>query len=96
MDKVKSMGPKTNFTPFFISKDLKMKQTVIGKIIKNHFIAMIICCAIPLIAISALSFMGMLGSWGLYAIFVLCPLIHILIMRQLMRSSDDGEDSNHS
>lgn len=73
-----------------------MKQTVIRKIMKNHFIAMIICCAIPLVAISVLSFMGMLGSWGLYALLFLCPLIHILVMRQLMRSSDDGEDLNHS
>jgi hypothetical protein len=63
-----------------------MKQTAIGKIIKNHFIAIIICCAIPLAAISVLSFIGLLGSWGLYAILFVCPLIHILIMRQIMRS----------
>jgi hypothetical protein len=32
----------------------------------SHFLMMIVCCAIPIIAIVVLSSMGILGSWGFY------------------------------
>jgi hypothetical protein len=34
----------------------------------------------PLVAISLLSYMGVLGPWGFYALILLCPLLHVLMM----------------
>ena len=45
----------------------------------NHSLLMILCCALPLIAILALSYFDVLGSWGSYAIFLLCPLMHVFM-----------------
>ena len=55
--------------------------TLYQKIKQNHFLAMVLCCAIPLIGILALSSLGVLGSWGYYALLLLCPLGHIFMMR---------------
>ena len=51
------------------------------KIKQNHLLAMVLCCAIPVVGILALSYMGVLGSWGYYALLLICPLGHILMMR---------------
>jgi hypothetical protein len=58
-----------------------MFNSLFAKIKQNHFLAMAICCATPLIAILALSSLGVLGSWGYYALLLLCPLGHLLMMR---------------
>jgi hypothetical protein len=52
-----------------------------AKIRSNHFMAMVLCCAIPIAGIAILSYMNIVGSWGSYAIFLLCPLMHIVMMR---------------
>jgi hypothetical protein len=57
-----------------------MNKSQFRTILKNHRFAMIICCAIPLVAISLLSYMEVLGPWGLYALILLCPLLHVLMM----------------
>ena len=57
-----------------------MKKGRSKNILRNHSFAMIICCAIPLVAISLLSYMGVLGPWGFYALILLCPLLHVLMM----------------
>jgi hypothetical protein len=58
-----------------------MKQSLFQKIRKNHSLAMILCCAIPLGLLVVLSFTGRLGSWGYFALFLLCPLMHVFMMR---------------
>ena len=50
---------------------------------RSHFLMMILCCAIPIIGIVVLSRMGILGSWGFYLLMLLCPLLHILLMRKM-------------
>ncbi len=62
-----------------------MKQKLSG-IFKNHPAMMVIGCLIPLAALGALSYMGVVGSWGYYALLLLCPLAHILMMH---RGTDD-------
>jgi hypothetical protein len=47
----------------------------------SHSLWMILCCAIPLVGIVLLSFLGVLGTWGLYALILLCPLLHFVFMR---------------
>ncbi len=61
-------------------------KTLLEKIKKNHALAMILCCAIPLVGILALSSLGVLGSWGYYALILICPLGHIFMMRGMHSS----------
>lgn len=67
-----------------------------GNIWGNHSFWMILCCAIPLVAIIFLSFLGILGSWGYYGLILLCPLLHLFFMRR-MASKDmhKGSGENH-
>ncbi len=64
-----------------------MIKSIFHKIRRNHFLVMVLCCAIPLIGIWALSSLGVLGSWGYYALFLICPLGHILMMRAMSHSA---------
>jgi len=57
---------------------------------KNHALAMILCCAVPIVGILALSSLGVLGSWGYYALILLCPLGHIFMMRGMHSKSKDN------
>lgn len=56
-------------------------KMVFNKLRHNHSLLMILCCAVPLVAILVLSYFNVLGSWGFYAIFLLCPLMHIFMHR---------------
>jgi len=61
------------------------------KIKKNHALMMILCCGIPLVGIMALSSLGFLGSWGYYALILLCPLGQIFMMRGMHSGHADAE-----
>jgi hypothetical protein len=69
-----------------------LKKYLFGKIQKNHSLAMIICCAIPLTLIVILSLTGTLGSWGFFALMLLCPILHIFMMRGHTMSPGDTMD----
>lgn len=58
-----------------------MLKSIFAKIKQNHSLMMILCCGIPLVGIMALSSLGILGSWGYYALILICPLGHIFMMR---------------
>jgi hypothetical protein len=64
-----------------------MIKFLLEKIKKNHALAMILCCGIPIVGILALSSLGLLGSWGFYALILLCPLGHIFMMRGMHSNS---------
>ena len=72
-----------------------MKFRLFEKIRHNHAALMALCCALPLVAVSALSYSGIIGSWGLYAIFLLCPLAHIWMFRKA-HSGHMGDDAHNS
>jgi cytochrome b561 len=63
-----------------------MIKSLFIKIKQNHFLAMVLCCAIPIIGILALSASGILGSWAYFLVFLLCPLGHIFMMRGMHSS----------
>lgn len=63
-----------------------MIKSLFLKIRQNHFLTMVLCCAIPIIGILALSASGVLGSWAYFLVFLLCPLGHILMMRGMHSS----------
>ena len=54
-------------------------------------LAMILCCAIPMIGILVLSWMGVLGSWSYIALILICPLGHVFMMRTMHSASDDAK-----
>ncbi len=56
-------------------------KMIFNKLRHNHSLLMILCCAVPLVAILVLSYFNVLGSWGFYAIFLLCPMMHIFMHR---------------
>jgi len=66
-----------------------MIKLLIEKIKKNHALAMILCCGIPLVGILALSSLGILGSWGYYALILICPVGHLLMMRGMHSNSKE-------
>lgn len=69
-----------------------MQKSLLRDIFRNHSLAMILCCAIPLILFLILSLSGSLGSWGYYALFLLCPLLHVMLMRGHISSVAHGKD----
>ena len=76
-------------------EEMKGTASLIKKFKENHFLAMIICCAVPLVAILALSYLGLLGSWGYYALILLCPLMHIVMMRGMHKSHHKDDKYGH-
>jgi len=64
-------------------------KLVLTKIRENHALAMILCCAILIVGILALSSVGILGSWGYLALILICPVGHVLMMRGMHSSSKD-------
>ena len=71
-------------------RNKKMIKLLLEKIKKNHALAMILCCGIPIVGILALSSLGILGSWGYYALILICPVGHLLMMRGMHSNSDDS------
>ena len=59
-----------------------MKVMLFDKIRNNHSLMMVLCCALPIVAVLTLSYLGVLDSWGYYALFLVCPLAHILMFRK--------------
>lgn len=48
----------------------------------NHTLFMVICCTVPMVALAAIFvFKIPLDTIGLFAIMLLCPLLHLLMMR---------------
>ncbi len=81
-----------NSTAFEVGKtkrNKKMIKLLLEKIKKNHALAMILCCGIPLVGILVLSTSGLLGSWGYYALLVICPVGHLLMMRGMHSNSEE-------
>jgi uncharacterized membrane protein YhaH (DUF805 family) len=57
----------------------------------SHSFWMILCCLIPIVAIGVLSSLGILGTWGLYLLILLCPLLHFIFMRWMVNRDADSE-----
>ncbi len=71
-----------------------MLKSIVEKIKENPFLAMGLCCALPLIVIfafSSLGILGIFGKWGVYALILLCPLAHLWMMRGMFRAPEDNK-----
>ncbi|MBT8364729.1 MAG: DUF2933 domain-containing protein [Deltaproteobacteria bacterium] len=67
-----------------------MLKSILARISHNHALMMILCCGIPIVGILALSSLGIFGSWGYYALFLICPVGHLLMMRGMHSNSKDN------
>lgn len=68
-----------------------MLKSIFAKIKQNHALMMILCCGIPIVGIMALSSLGVLGSWGYFALILICPLGHIFMMRGMHSGHSDSK-----
>lgn len=62
---------------------------------EKHVFLMILCCLVPLGVVLALLAIGG-GGWAIYSLFLLCPLLHIFLMREhadLDRSRNPKDNS---
>lgn len=56
----------------------------------RHALLMILCCAIPLALVAAVAVLRIdLGSFGYWAILLLCPLLHVFLMRGMHSGGDN-------
>ena len=60
-----------------------MKKSFFQKAFNSHAYAMILAYALPMVSFAGLSYLGIIESWGFYALFLLCPLAYILMMGSL-------------
>ena len=48
----------------------------------NHALLMVICCVVPMAFLAAIFVFNIpIGTVGLFVIMLLCPLMHVFIMR---------------
>ncbi len=62
----------------------------------KHMTIMLLCCLIPLAAVFAVSVLGIsLSGLGTVALVLLCPLLHIFMMRGMMGHNRQEQASCH-
>jgi hypothetical protein len=60
---------------------------------KKMMLLMLLCCAIPLVAMFALPALGVsLGSRGYFLLILLCPAMHFLMMRGMHGKKQDTQE----
>ena len=47
----------------------------------KHMLIMVLCCLIPLVTLGVLWAIGISGSYLIFGVILLCPLLHIFMMR---------------
>ena len=59
----------------------------------KHTLIMLLCCLIPLVVLGILWAIGVSESYLIFGVILLCPLLHILMMRGMHKGS--GESGSH-
>ena len=63
---------------------------------KKHVLIMLACCLVPLVAFGAISIFRVPASSVVYVgLILLCPAMHLLMMRTMMGHDHDGEAHDH-
>ncbi|MCL7412748.1 MAG: DUF2933 domain-containing protein [ANME-2 cluster archaeon] len=52
-----------------------------SKMAEKHMFMMVLCCAIPLIAVAVLWYIGIGDKYLIYVVMLLCPILHLVMMR---------------
>ena len=62
-------------------------KDIIKKIRHNHSLMMVLCCAVPLVLlVIAVSFLGLSSSYVFWFLFLLCPLLHYIMMKDMHKN----------
>jgi hypothetical protein len=67
-----------------------MIKLLLEKIKKNQALAINHSIRIPRVGILALSSLGILGYRGYYALLIICPVGHLLMMRGMHSNSEEN------
>lgn len=59
----------------------------------KHTLIMLLCCLIPLAILGVLWAIGVSGSYLIFGVLLLCPLLHIFMMRGMPKGS--GKEGSH-
>ncbi len=62
------------------------------KMNNKHTLMMVLCCAIPIAAFAALWYFGLTNSYWIYAVMLLCPILHGLMMHGM----PEKDSMNHT
>jgi len=71
-----------------------MRKTVSLKSIWKHPLGMTLCCILPMLLVLGLLWSGIIGAWGYYLIFLLCPLMHLLMSKHLHSLHPQGNETD--
>lgn len=51
----------------------------------KHTLIMVLCCLIPIMILAVLWVIGVSWSYLIFGVLLLCPLLHLLMMRGMRR-----------
>lgn len=54
----------------------------------KHTLIMVLCCLIPLVILGVLWAIGISGSYLILGVILLCPLLHIVMMRGMHKGGE--------
>ena len=61
--------------------------------LNKHTIIMLLCCLIPLAILAVLWAVGVSGSYLIWGVILLCPLLHLVMMLGTRKAN--GKDGGH-
>ena len=65
-----------------------MNMNLFEKLKHNHWLMMIICCAIPLILLAlAIYIFGLDNKYIFWFILLLCPILHYFMMKDMYKDN---------
>ena len=65
--------------------------------IKKHTLIMILCCAIPIAGLMALSLFRVPLSPALwFLVMLLCPILHLVMMKYMMHGEEHDHHKGHA
>lgn len=58
----------------------------------RHTLVMLLCCLAPLAVLGILWAIGVSGNYLIFGVLLLCPLLHVFMMRGMHKSDREGHD----
>jgi uncharacterized membrane protein len=59
----------------------------------NHILMMLACCMVPLGGALILRYLGY-GTYASYLVFLLCPLMHLFMMKDMFKGKNNESNAN--